>query len=177
MSEPARDRVPLNLAEEESSPGLRRRIVLIGVGYVALVLAVAAFAGVPLPEVPQATTIFATGVLVTDTSTFYLLLAIARQSRSWPILLLAGAYLFAALMVLLHLLTFPGAVFPAAPVLGGPQTVSWLFNIWRIGFPVLVMAALLAETASPGSRIEPRRFGRVAALYCAIMATAVAGPA
>ena len=42
-----------------------------------------------------------------------------------------------------HVLTFPGAVLPDVPLLGGAQLTSYVFNVWRIGFAILILIAVL----------------------------------
>ena len=64
---------------------------------------------------------------------------------------LASAYLFSALMAALHLLTFPGALIPSTPIIGGAKTVSWLYVLWGLGFVGLLVAAVIAS-----ARPEPR---------------------
>ncbi len=75
-------------------------------------------------------------ILVTDLITAILLFAHFSISRSRALLILAGGYLFTALIVIPHALTFPGA-FSSKGLLGaGPQTTAWLYTFWHLGFPI-----------------------------------------
>ena len=74
-------------------------------------------------------------ILVTDLITAILLFALFSMSRSRALLVLAGGYLFTALMVIPHALTFPGAFSPGGLLGAGPQTTAWLYTFWHLGFP------------------------------------------
>ena len=55
------------------------------------------------------------------------------------LLLLASGYLFSALMVVAHLLTFPGAFAPSGLLGAGLSTAAWLFILWHLGLPISVI--------------------------------------
>ena len=74
-------------------------------------------------------------ILVTDLITAILLFAHFSISRSRALLILAGGYLFTALIVVPHALTFPGAFSPEGLLGAGPQTTAWLYTFWHLGFP------------------------------------------
>lgn len=74
-------------------------------------------------------------ILVTDLITAVLLFAHFSISRSPALLVLAGGYLFTALIVIPHALTFPGAFSPTGLLGAGPQTTGWLYTFWHLGFP------------------------------------------
>jgi signal transduction histidine kinase len=77
--------------------------------------------------------------LVTDLITATLLFVHFSISRSRALLVLAGGYLFTALIVIPHALTFPGA-FSSTGLLGaGLQTTGWLYTFWHLGFPISVL--------------------------------------
>ena len=82
-------------------------------------------------------------VLITDLITAVLLLTQFSISRSRSLLALAFAYLFTALIVVPHALTFAGAFSPTGLLGANRQTGSWLFIFWHFGFS----AALLAYAA------------------------------
>lgn len=78
-------------------------------------------------------------MLVTDLITAVLLFAHFSISRSPALLVLAGGYLFTALIVIPHALTFPGAFAPTGLLGAGPQTTGWLYTFWHLGFPTSVL--------------------------------------
>lgn len=103
-------------------------------------------ASMRLPAVPHIAGIYGASAAMIDLATFWLLMSAHRPPRSLRII--ASAYLYAGLMALLHMLTFPGALVPEVSVLGNSNTVSWLFIAWRAGFPVFILWAVLTEIAS-----------------------------
>jgi signal transduction histidine kinase len=78
-------------------------------------------------------------VFVTDLVTSVLLFAQFSVSRSRAVLLLATGYLFTALIVVPHALTFAGAFSPTGLLGAGIQTGSWLFIFWHIGFAAALL--------------------------------------
>jgi len=108
------------------------------------VLVVLPFASVRLTALPHIAGIYGASAAMIDFATFWLLMSAHRPSPSLRII--ASAYLFAGLMAVLHVLTFPGALVPEASVIGNSNTVSWLFILWRAGFPVFIIWAVLHET-------------------------------
>ena len=85
-------------------------------------------------------------VFVTDFVTAVLLFTQFSISRARSLLALASGYLFTALIVIPHALTFSGA-FSSNGLLGANiQTGSWLFIFWHLGFGTGLLAyALLRE--------------------------------
>ena len=109
-------------------------VVLVGFGTVV------PFAGRPLAELNAFFPSLDAIVFVTDLITAVLLFALFSISRSRPLLVLASGYLFTALIVIPHALTFAGAFSPSGLLGAGIQTGSWLFIFWHIGFAVALLA-------------------------------------
>ena len=78
-------------------------------------------------------------IFVSDLFTAALLSSHARIIGSHRLLVLASGYLFSALIVVSHALTFPGAFAPSGLLGGGLQTTAWLFIFWHLGFPASVI--------------------------------------
>ncbi len=129
--------------------------------YVALALVVLPFAHNQGPTLPGLTPLFAATVLVTELATSYLLFVQFRAIRTWSLLLLACAYLFAAMMAALHLLTFPGAVLPDRVLIGGTGSTAWAFVLWMSGYAALTFAAVVTEFVSLDRRVAPANINRV----------------
>ncbi len=87
---------------------------------------------------------------------------------SLSLLILAGGYLFAALMVVPHTLSFPRLFAPEGVLGGGPQTTAWLYMIWHAGFPIAVTAYTMV---SEGRRL--RRRGIAILIACVVVLGAV----
>ena len=65
-------------------------------------------------------------------------------------LVLAGGYLFTALIVIPHALTFTGAFSPTGLLGANIQTGSWLFIFWHLGFAAAPLAyAVLRKDQQP----------------------------
>lgn len=117
---------------------------------VALV-ALAPIAGRPLTQLNALFPSLDAIVVISDLITAVLLFAQFAISRSRAFLALACGYLFTALIVVPHALTFSGAFSPTGLLGAGIQTGSWLFIFWHIGFA----AGLLAYAAfKEGKRAE-----------------------
>jgi signal transduction histidine kinase len=121
-------------------------VVLIGFG------AVVPFAGRPLAELNALFPSLDAIVFVTDLITAVLLFAQFSISRSRPLLVLASGYLFTALIVIPHALTFAGAFSPTGLLGAGIQTGSWLFIFWHIGFATALLAYAVLRK---GKRTKP----------------------
>lgn len=122
-------------------------------------------------------------VLITDVITAVLLFAQFSLSAARPLLALATGYLFTALIVVPHALTFAGA-FSTSGLLGaGVQTGSWLFIFWHLGFALglLAYAALRIgkpDQAMPKTSVSAAIWSAAAGslfLVCALTWLATAG--
>jgi signal transduction histidine kinase len=81
-----------------------------------------------------------TGTFLTDTITAVLLYAQFSIYGSLAILVLASGYLFTALLIILHVLSFPGAFSPTGLLGSGLQTTAIIYDYWHIGFMLILMA-------------------------------------
>ncbi len=154
------DRVPL-LSWLPPSP--RQMRACIGVAFVLLAasLATIPFASLQLPETRAFIPIVDTALILGDLITASLLFAQFSVQRSRALLALASGYLFTGLIMIPHLLTFPG-VFSATGLLGaGFNTTIWLYYFWHFGLPLAVIGyALWKDPDDPG--MAPARASRAA---------------
>src|SRR5258708_6434044 len=112
---------------------------------VAVFLAAAPFAKLPLAQIGAFIPIYESALVINDLITAILLFGQFGILRSRALLVLAGGYLFSGLMAVPHALTFPG-VFAATGLLGaGTQTTAWLYISWHIVFPLVVIAYVLLK--------------------------------
>ena len=110
---------------------------------------------VPLPQigafVPVINAIMLLGELITAT----LLFAQAGVFRSRALTVLAAGYVFTALLLIPHALTFPGAFAQDGLLGAGVNTTAWLAYVRRIAFPLIVILYVLLKqadaAAEPGS--------------------------
>jgi signal transduction histidine kinase len=81
--------------------------------------------------------------------TAVLLFAQYATERSRALLLLAASYLFTALIVVAHTLTFPGAFTPTGLLGAGQQTAAWLYVVWHAAMPVAACGYALLKVEPP----------------------------
>jgi len=106
----------------------------------------APFTATPLPRIDAFIPTLEALVFVTDLITSVLLFAHFSIYYSRPLLVLASGYLFTALIVIPHALTFPGAFSPTGLLGAGLQSTAWLWIFWHAAFPTaLVVYALLKD--------------------------------
>lgn len=117
----------------------QRKTAVAAVAVLAIAVAtVAPFAATPLPKFAAFIPFLNATILVTDLITAILLFAQFSISRRRGLLVLSGGYLFTALIVIPHALTFPGAFSETGLFGAGVQTTAWLYIFWHFGFPMAV---------------------------------------
>ena len=138
-----RDQLSLALATAQATAQEKR--IAGAIALVCLVVFVVAvpFVRVPLPRVPAFIPAYQTALFFVDLITAALLIDQCLRLRSGSLLVLASGYLFDALMIVSHSLSFPGAFAAAGLIGGGAQTTAWLYVFWHGGFPLFVMAYAL----------------------------------
>jgi PAS domain S-box-containing protein len=93
----------------------------------------------PLLQIDAFIPAYEAALAITDLITVFLLYGQFIQEKSASLLILGCGYLFNALIIICHALTFPG-VFSASGLLGaGPQTTAWLYLFWHGGFALSVL--------------------------------------
>jgi signal transduction histidine kinase len=153
---------------------------------VALVVAFGAtapFADTQLPRVDAFIPALETAIVIVDLTTSALLFAQFSIVRRLALLVLASGYLFTALIVIPHALTFPGAFSPTGLLGAGLQSSAWLYLLWKVSLPVAVIAYVLLKDVDRGTSI-PRRspvavigwsIAVVIAIGCGLTWVAIAG--
>jgi hypothetical protein len=125
--------------------------LLVGLG------ATAPFADAPLPRIDAFIPAIEIAVIITDFITAALLFSQSRIYHSRALLALASGYLFTALIVIPHVLTFPSAFSPTWLLGAGLQSTGWLYVFWHVGFPIalLIYACLRDEKPTEPSTEAP----------------------
>jgi signal transduction histidine kinase len=119
-------------------------IALIGISAIVF-LACLPYIRVLLPASPAFVAAYNAVSTLNDLTTSVILFSQFSVLRSRALLLLAGGYLFAAVISVVQLLTFPDA-FTTGPLLGaGPQTALWLCIFWHGGFPIALIFYALTQ--------------------------------
>ena len=125
-----------------AAPGRRERVVAVIVMLVSAftLAAVAPSARTPLGELKPFIPAYQSALLITDLITAVLLYGQFGRSRSAALLVLASGYLFDAVIIIPHTLSFPGIFTPTGLMSAGPQTTAWLYTFWHGGFAIFILA-------------------------------------
>jgi signal transduction histidine kinase len=151
------DEQQLLLATLPPSKGQTRLAIgVVAVLLVSFVLTIP-FTNVQLPKVDAFIPAFETAIVFNDLVTAALLFAQFSIMRSRALLVLGIGFLYTALIVIPHALTFPGAFAPTGLLGAGLQTTAWLYYFWHAGAPVAVIAYVLLkdEDNNSGSERSP----------------------
>src|ERR1019366_6008199 len=160
---------------------------LFSIGFLSILfagfLAAVPYVRVPLAAVPSFIPAYESVLFVSDMITAVLFLGHFLQLRSRVILVLAAGYLFDTLMIIPHVLTFPGVFSPTGFLGAGTQTTAWIYHFWHGGFPLFVLAYVYLRTRDAPSDVIRDRLGwtlgatilGVFALVCTLTLLSTAG--
>src|SRR5215475_11093784 len=168
----ADDRV-VSLSNVPATP--HQRTIVFAVAAILLVAfaLTVPFAHVQLPPFVSFNPSVESVVFANDLVTAILLFAQYAIIRSRAILALAIGYLYAALIVVPHILSFPGAF---TGLLGaGSQTSAWLYYFWSAGLPTAVIVYALHREADRTGRIPARSAQSVISWSVVLVAGLVSG--
>ena len=133
-----------------------RWAIAVAVCQVAAFALVAPFARTQLAEINAFVPAFEGVIFVTDLVTSVLLFSQFAIYRLRALLVLACGYLFSALMIIPHALTFPGAFSPTGLLGAGLQTTASLYWFWHMLFPMALLGyGLLRDEKSDPGPAEP----------------------
>jgi len=139
----------ISLVNLPATPQLRRTVlVLAGVLFAALLIS-APFATLPQRRFDAFIPSIEAIIFVNDLITSVLLFTQYSIVRSRAVLVLASGYLFTALIVIPHALTFPGAFAPSGLLGAGLQSTGWLYYFWHIGSVSAVLVYATLKDANP----------------------------
>ncbi len=146
----------LSLATQPPSEGQRWLTFAIGASVLAASAATLPFGAVQLERsdgfVPAVEAI----IFLSDLITAILLFSQGRMIASRPLFLLASGYLFSALIVIPHALTFPGAFSENGLLGAGLQSTAWLYILWHFVFPASVIGYVVVRKYEDANRrVEP----------------------
>ena len=132
---------------------LQRRLALAAAAVLLVTFALAApFAAAPLPRFDAFIPMLEVTIFVTDLITAVLLFAQYSIFPSRALLALACGYLFTALIVIPHLLTYPGVFTPTGLLGAGLQSTGWLYFFWHIGFAAALLLYACLKADRPSAR-------------------------
>jgi signal transduction histidine kinase len=126
-----------------------RAQVRLSLGVVAAILVAFAvtipFTNAQLPRVDAFIPALETAIVFNDLVTAALLFVQFSIVRWRSLLVLANGFLFTALIVVPHALTFPGAFAPTGLLGAGLQSTAWLYYFWHAGSPLAVIGYVLLK--------------------------------
>ena len=130
--------------------GQQRLALAIVVALLVAFVVMAPFAKIELPPINAFIPTLETALLIGDLFTSALLFAQFSIVRQRALLVLASGYLFTALIIIPHALTFPGAYAPTGLLGAGSQSSAWLYIFWHAGLPVTVIIYASLKDADQG---------------------------
>jgi hypothetical protein len=122
-------------------PTLReQRLALAVIGMLSVgFAAIAPFAAKQAVQVGSFVPTVQAIIFVTNLTTAVLLFSQFSILGLRELLLLASGYLFSALIVIPHALSYPGAFAPKGLLGSGIQATPWLYAFWHFGFSAVVL--------------------------------------
>jgi signal transduction histidine kinase len=149
------------LTELPPTRGHNRALIIVVIAMVIGFAAVAPISSRPMVELNAFFPSLDAIVFVTDLVTAALLFGQFHISRSRAVLALAIGYLFTALIVVPHALTFAGAFTPTGLLGANIQTGSWLFIFWHLGFSAALLAYALLRSQRQAADVSASTFAVV----------------
>ena len=143
----SRDHPRLSVASAPVTRAERKVALAFIVGIVATALLIGWIGLLPLPRSDGFIPALQGIIAAVDFLTAVLLFAQYATERSRAMLWLAAGYLFTALIVVAHTLTFPGAFTPTGLLGAGQQTAAWLYIVWHVALPVSAFGYALLKRA------------------------------
>jgi signal transduction histidine kinase len=145
---------PLTLATLPPGRTQKRLAIAVALGsLVAFSIMAGPLSSFQLPRIDAFVPAYGTAIFVNDLITAVLLFNQFAILRSRASLAIASGYLYAGLMVIPWLLTFPGVFTPRGLLGAGLQSTAWLSVLRYLGFPTFVIAYALLKDADPPKRL------------------------
>jgi signal transduction histidine kinase len=145
------------LANIRPTIGQRRMAQGFAIALLVIFVSTLPFASIKLPVIDAFVPSLAAALFVADCVAAVLLFAQFLILRQLALLIIANGYLFSALIVVAHALSFPGAFAPHGVLVEGTglQSAVWLYWVWHLGLPLSVIGYVLLKdkdrTISDGS--------------------------
>jgi signal transduction histidine kinase len=159
------------LSERSTSPGQNRVAAAVVITVFVAFLLVIPFKDHQWPSLGGFIPIVDTMLLFADLLAAVLLYTQFTVLRTHAVLALAMGYLFTALIIVAHLLTFPGALAPAGLLGSNLQSAVWLYIIWHFGLPLSAIAYALLKRRNSIAWMNTRR--AIVLSICTVVALAV----
>lgn len=169
-----RIRDPLtSLISTPTVPKQKQIALTIGLGALVSTLVVIPYASTPLLGMTSFFPIFIAWNMFGDFMTSHLLYIQFRATGYKPILILSGTFFFTGLIMIPHLLTFPGVFSDKGLLYDATQASVWFWGCWHAGFPVGIL--LYTLSIRKGSCSSSERKDRIASILMFIFVVLVVG--
>jgi signal transduction histidine kinase len=145
------------LASLSPTPTQQRTALVVAVLFILAFGLAAPFAHIQLRQIEVFIPATQGVLCANNLFTAVLLYSQFSMARTSALLVLATGYLFAALILVPHALTFPGA-FSTSGLLGaGENSAPWLYMFWHAGFVSAVLAYAILRENDAGPEVHTRR--------------------
>lgn len=137
-------------ATRNATPKQRRLTFNLALLFVFVTIALAPFAKTQLPKFQAFFPSYQTAVILSYLVTGYLMKGLYDATRTKSLLHLSAGSFFTAGILVLQLLAFPGAFVENGPLIGGSQTLIWLWFFWHAGPALGILLFAYGELRNPG---------------------------
>ena len=154
---------------------IRFAVAMVGLLFAALFLVLPVH-HIRLPEIAAFVPTVDAFMLLSELIIATKLYAQAAVFRSRALTVLATGFVFAAMLIVPHSLTYPGAFAPNGLLGAGVNTTAWIFTVRRVAFPVAVILYVQinrAELAAPPGADRPVEKILVWVFAAFVLATAI----
>ena len=154
----------------------RQRTVALGIAIllVAAAIIVTPFARMQVTRVDAFIPVVQTTLSAADLITAVLLFAQFSIQPRFALLALASAYIFSGSFAFLQTLAFPGAYAPGGLIGDQFNTPGWLFVLWHITFPTMVLVYALTKDANQVAVLPGKSTGTTIKVTVACVITVIA---
>jgi signal transduction histidine kinase len=149
------DETVISLANLPASSRERRLVLVVAALLFIAFLALLPFAKTPLPEFNAFVPSIAAAIFINDLIASVLLYSQYSIAPSRSFLVLASGYLFMALIVIPHALTFPGAFAPTGLIGASWQSAMWLFFVSHFVYPAVLLAYARFKDVDRANALRP----------------------
>lgn len=168
----------LGLSDTPPSRGqVRLGLVIVGLLFVAVVIILPVH-DVRWREVVAFVPAINTAMFVAELIIATLLYSQAVIFRSRALAVLASGYVFIAVLLIPHTLTFPGAIAPDGFLDAGVNSTAWIAIFRRLAFPIAVLSYAWFKHADIARGLGEKRVairtGAIVAIVAAVAATVLA---
>ncbi|RYG94704.1 MAG: two-component sensor histidine kinase, partial [Alphaproteobacteria bacterium] len=154
---------------------IRLSVAIVGV-LMAMLALMSVVRDVPLGQIESFIPMVDSVTSLVDLIIATLLYVQAGVFRSRALTALASGYVFTALVLIPHALTFPGAFSPTGLLGAGLGTTAWIYICWRAALPISVILYVFFNRADVAAQpAKERRSPRIAegVLVAVVLAVAV----